>query len=198
MPGTFFETDNPILNSAPARFEMVRLVGLPFAVLGFRLCQGRCGLRPAHVFGAVGQDRTFEVLGLGQPHGGRLCPAQVVGRDPGCRGRLARVGALAQVMDDEQGEMVSVGNGGEESEQRAGAFEAGLAAAGGGGQRVDDDEGRLHRTADLVQQVLLVRVGQVDKSAIIGGWHEEEAARVDVPGAGALAEEGGCALGAKE
>jgi hypothetical protein len=128
--------------------------------------------------GGAEVDRTAEVAGGDAVGGGGAGP-----------------GRLAQVVNDEEGEVYFAGNGGEEAEGGAGTLEAGLAAGSGGGQGIDDDEGWLQCVAHLGELVLVEVVVQVDEVAGAGGDHEVEAAAVDVPGADALVEEGGRALG---
>ena len=147
--------------------------------------------------GAAGGRRADEAegqdgAGSGADVGGT---AKVVGDDLGGRERFARAGALAQMVDEEQGKVPLAGDGGEEAENVAGALEAGLAAGGGRGQGVDHDEGRPQIADHIEEQSLLVRAGEVNQAAGAGGEHEEEAAAVDVPGLSALVKDGRGAFG---
>ena len=107
----------------------------------------------------------------------------------------AGAGTLAEVVDDEEGQVRLSSNRGEVAEEGTGAVEAGLAAGGGAGQGVDHDKGRPGLVDHLDEMELLRRLGKVYGAGRVGSEHEEEAAAVDVPGLGTLVEEGGRVLG---
>ena len=79
--------------------------------------------------------------------------------------RLAGRGPLAQVVDQQQGQVPLAGDIGEKAQDGAGRLQAGLAAGGGGGEGVDHHQGRLQVAAHLAEQLLLRGVGQVDQAA---------------------------------
>jgi len=120
---------------------------------------------------------------------------EIVGDDLVEIGWPARASTLAQVVDDEDGQVRLSSNSGEEAEEGTGAVEAGLASGGGAGQRVDHNKGRPDLLDHLDEMELLHRIGKVYGAGRAGSEHEKEAAPVDVPGLGTLVEEGRRVLG---